>query len=173
MPTIEKKQIVEAIETKARQANAVVVTSLFGLKTTEINELRKKLRPLNSEYCIVKNSLTRIAFKNAGMEQLASALQGPSAIVIERGDPLVATKVIVEFAKTHENIKIRGGFFDGKIISDKEVVKIASLPPKEVLLSTLLATLNSPLVNLVSVLQAPMRDLVNTLDAISKKSTDK
>ena len=77
-----------------------------------------------------------------------------------------------EFAKTHENLKINGGIFDGKVLTAQELKVIASLPPREVLLATLLGTLQAPMVNLVSVLQAPMRDLVGVLDQIAKKAPE-
>ena len=173
MPTAEKKQVVEQFEKRAREAKAIVVTSFVGLKTVEFNELRAKLRPLKGEYAVVKNSLTRLALKNAGFEDLAKVLEGPSAIVIEKGDPVSTTKAIFDFAKTHENIKIRGGIFDGKVVTDKQLKAIASLPSREVLLATLLGTLQAPAVSLVSVLQAASRDLVNVLDAFAKKSPQK
>jgi large subunit ribosomal protein L10 len=170
MPTTEKKQTVEELEKQARESKGLVVTAFKGLKTVEANELRQKLRPLQSEYRVVKNSLTRIALKNAGLEALAGMLQGPSAVVIERGDPLAAIKVLFEFAKSHECVKVSGGYLDGKVLDRQQLKAIASLPSREVLLAKLLGTLQAPMVNLVSVLQAPVRDLVGVLDQISKKA---
>jgi large subunit ribosomal protein L10 len=173
MPTKQKTTIVEQFEKEARESKGLIVTSFKSLKTVEFNEMRSKLRPLKSEYRVVKNSLTRIALKNAGLAQLAEMFQGPTALVIERGDPIAATKAVFEFAKTHENLKINGGFFDGKVVSGSELKAIAALPSRDVLLAILLGTLQAPLVNLVSVLQAPVRDLVNVLDALSKKEEKK
>jgi len=170
MPTEQKKKTIAEFEKQAKEAKGLVLTGFKGLKTVEFNEMRLKLRPLQSEYHVVKNSLTRIALKNAGMEALANALEGPSAVVIERGDPLAAIKTVFEFAKTHENVKIQGGFFEGKVLNAAELKAIASLPSREVLLAKLLGTLQAPMVNLVSVLQAPMRDLVGVLDQIAKKT---
>jgi len=172
MPTEQKINAIKDFEKEARECKGLIVTSFKGLKTVEFNEMRQKIRNFKSEYRVVKNSLTRIALKNAGMEELAKALQGPSAIVIERGDALATIKAVFEFAKTHENIKVSGGYFDGKVLTDKELKAIASLPTREVLLSMLLGTLQAPMVNLVSVLQAPMRDLVGVLDQIAKKSPE-
>src|SRR5690349_7394420 len=121
MPTAEKKKVVEKLTDEVRQSTGLVFTVFKGLKTTEINDFRHKLRPLKGTYKIVKNSLTRIALKNAGMDKLAEALQGPSAIVIERGDPIATAKAAFEFAKTHEKFKISGGYFDGKVVTDKEL----------------------------------------------------
>src|SRR3954471_15808645 len=112
MPTAEKKQTVEALVKETKESKGVVVTGFKGLKTTEINDFRAKLRPLKGTYRIVKNSLTRIALKNAGMEGLADSLEGPSAVVIERGDPVATIKALFEFARTHENIKVSGGYLD-------------------------------------------------------------
>ena len=170
MPTAEKKKTVDALVKEAKESNGLVVTAFKGLKTTEINEFRLKLRPLKGSYKVVKNSLTRIALKNAGMDALAETLKGPSAIVIEKGDPVATIKAVFDFAKTHENIKVNAGFMDGKVFTSAELKAISTLPAKEVLIAQLLGTLQAPLVNLVSVLQAPMRDLVGVLDQIAKKA---
>jgi large subunit ribosomal protein L10 len=170
MPTAQKTKVVQNLEKQARESKGLIVTSFKSLKTVEFNEIRAKLRPHSSDYKVVKNSLTRLALKNAGMEQLADMLEGPTAIVIERGDAIAAMKAVFEFAKTHENLKIKGGVFEGKVLGAPELKAIASLPAREVLIAQLLGTLQAPMVNLVSVLQAPMRDLVGVLDQIAKKT---
>ena len=170
MPTESKKKTVEHLTQVAKESTGLLVTAFKGIKTTEINDFRAKLRPLKGEYRIVKNSLTRIALKNAGMEALAEAMQGPTAVVIERGDPIATIKAVFEFAKTHENIKVNAGYLDGKVLSGKDLKAIANLPSREVLIAQLLGTMQAPMVNLVSVLQAPMRDLVGVLDQIAKKA---
>ena len=172
MPTEQKTTAVQVLEKQAREAKGLLITSFKALKTVEFNEMRAKLRPLKGEYRVVKNSLTRIALKNAGMAELAEMLDGPTALVLESGDAIAATKAVFEFAKTHENLKINGGYFDGKVISAKDLKTIASLPSREVLLAKLLGTLQAPMVNLVSVLQAPMRDLVGVLDQVAKKAPE-
>lgn len=173
MPTQDKKQAVEQFEKEVREAKGLIVTSFKGLKTVEFNELRQKIRPLKSEYRVVKNSLTRIALKNAGFAGLADALKGSTAVVIEREDPISTIKAVFDFAKTHDNVKVQMGSLEGQVLSAQQMKAIASLPPKPVLLAQLLGTLQAPLVNLVSVLQAPIRDLVGVLDQIAKKSPPK
>jgi len=172
MPTEQKAKAVQELEKQAREAKGLIITSFKALKTVEFNEMRAKLRPLKGEYRVVKNSLTRIALKNAGMPELADMLDGPTAVVLESGDAIATTKAVFEFAKTHGNLKINGGFFDGKVISGKDLKAIASLPSREALLARLLGTLQAPMVNLVSVLQAPMRDLVGVLDQVAKKAPE-
>src|SRR5258708_4767799 len=114
MPTQEKKQLVEQFEKEARECKGLIITAYKGLKTTEFNEFRQKIRSLKSEYRVVKNSLTKMALKNAGLAELADALQGPSAVVIERGETIPVIKALFEFAKTHESVKVSGGYLDGK-----------------------------------------------------------
>jgi len=173
MPTTQKKEKVAEIQTEAQQSAGFIVTSFGGLKTVEINEIRLKIKPFKAEYRIVKNSLTKIALKNAGFEALANMLSGPSAVVIERGDTMGTLKAIFEFAKTHEALKVTGGCLEGKVLTGKELKAISTLPSREALIAQLLGVLQGPATNLVSVLQAPMRDLVTVLDAITKKSEQK
>jgi large subunit ribosomal protein L10 len=169
MPTQQKKSSVENLEKEARDCKGLLVTSFKALKTVEFNELRQKIRGFDSEYRVVKNSLTKIALKNAGMDALAESLDGPTAIVIERGDALATIKAVFDFVKAHENVKVNGGYFDGKVVSADQLKSIASLPSREVLIAQLLGTLQAPMVNLVSVLQAPVRDLASVLDQVAKK----
>lgn len=173
MPTVQNKETVSKFESQAKESVGIIVTSYGGLKTVEINEIRQKIRPFKAEYRIVKNSLTKIALKNAGFTQLADMLEGPSAVVIEKGDAIGALKAIYEFAKTHEALKINGGCLDGKVFNAKELKAVSTLPTREVLLAQLLGALQGPATNLVNVLQAPLRNLVNVLDAIAKKTDTK
>ena len=173
MPTAQKQKTVADFQDEAKVSLGLIVTSYGGLKTVELNEIRQKIRPHKAEYRIVKNSLTKIALKNAGFTQLADMMTGPSAIVIERGDSLLTLKAIFDFAKTHEALKVNGGIFDGKILNAAQLKAVSALPSRNVLLSILLGTLQAPATALVSVLQAPLRNLVTVLDAISKKSEQK
>lgn len=172
MPTPQKEQSVQDFQKEAKEAVALIVTTFKALKTTEFNEMRAKLRPLKSEYRVVKNSLTKIAFKNAGMEDLSKMVSGPSAVVIERGDAIAATKAVFEFAKSHENLQINGGFFDGKVVTTAQLKTIASLPSREVLLAQFLGTLQAPVANLVGAMQAPVQQLLSVLDQLSKKAPE-
>ena len=173
MPTTQKKDKVSEIQTQAQQSLGFIVTSYGGLKTVDINEFRLKIRPFKAEYRVVKNSLTKIALKNAGYEALGNMLSGPSAVVIERGDTVGTLKAIFEFAKTHEALKVMGGCLEGKVLTGKELKTLSSLPSREVLISQLLGVLQGPATNLVNVLQATTRNLVNVLDAVAKKSEQK
>src|SRR5258708_9090488 len=117
MPTEFKSKAVAEIEKQAKESKGLLLTSFKSLKTVEFNEVRAKLRPSKSEYRVVKNSLTKIALKNAGLEELANMLEGPTAIVLERGDPIAAMKIVFDYAKTHETLKINAGDFPSTLLN--------------------------------------------------------
>ena len=121
-------------------------------------ELRRKLREAGVEYTIVKNTLTRFAANEVGLSDLDPVLHGPSALATSTTDVVAPAKVLVEFAKENEQLEIKAGFVDGKVIDAAEVKVYASIPSKEVLISKMLGSL-----------QAPIGNLVRTLDAIAKK----
>jgi len=173
MRTTQKQKIVSDFQNESTSSVGLIITSYGGLKTTEINEMRQKIRPFTAEYRVVKNSLTKIALKNAGFTGLADMLSGPSAIVIEQGDALGTIKAVYDFAKTHVSLKINGGIFDGKIFDSKQLKALSALPSREALISQLLGVLEGPATALVSVLQAKTRELVSVLDAVSKKPDQK
>ncbi len=165
----EKEILVQGLTEKIKKNNGMVLTQYQGLTVAEISELRSQLRNLKCEYTVVKNTLGKIAAKNAGLEQFSEYFDGPTAIAIENGDIAAPARVIVNFAKSHSKLKITAGVLEKKIISEKDIKALAELPSKEVLLSVLLGTMKAPITNFVNVLQANIRNIVNVLDAIRKQ----
>lgn len=154
----EKKAIVSALVERLKNAQAGVIADYRGLSVAQDTELRKKLREAGVEYTIVKNTLTRFAANEAGLGELDPVLHGPSALATSETDVVAPAKVLVDFAKNNEQLEIKAGFVDGKVIDVAEVKVYASIPSKEVLISKMLGSL-----------QAPIGNLVRTLDAIAKK----
>lgn len=154
----EKKAIVSALVERLKNAQAGVIADYRGLSVAQDTELRKKLREAGVEYTIVKNTLTRFAANEAGLGELDPILHGPSALATSETDVVAPAKVLVDFAKNNEQLEIKAGFVDGKVIDVAEVKVYASIPSKEVLISKMLGSL-----------QAPIGNLVRTLDAIAKK----
>ncbi|MCX5781253.1 MAG: 50S ribosomal protein L10 [Elusimicrobia bacterium] len=165
----EKEILVQELTEKIKKNNGMVLTQYQGLTVAEISELRSQLRNLKCEYTVVKNTLSKIATKNAGLEKFSEYFDGPTAIAIENGDIVAPAKVIVNFAKRHNKLKIKAGVLEKKIISENEIRALAELPSKEVLLSILLGTMKAPITNFVNVLQANIRNLVYVLEAIRKQ----
>lgn len=153
-----KKAVVESLVERLKTAQAGVIADYRGLTVAQDTELRKKLREAGVEYTIVKNTLTRFAANEVGLSDLDPVLHGPSALATSSTDVVAPAKVLVEFAKNNEQLEIKAGFVDGKVIDAAEVKVYASIPSKEVLISKMLGSL-----------QAPIGNLVRTLDAIAKK----
>lgn len=153
-----KKAVVAALTERLKNAQAGVIADYRGLTVAQDTELRTKLREAGVEYTIVKNTLTRFAANEVGLEGLDPILHGPTALATSANDVVAPAKVLVDFAKNNEQLEIKAGFVDGKVISVDEVKVYASIPSKEVLIAKMLGSL-----------QAPIGNLVRTLDAIAKK----
>ncbi len=153
-----KKAVVAELVERLKGAQAGVLADYRGLTVAQDTELRAKLREAGVEYTIVKNTLTRFAANEVGLGELDPILHGPTALATSNDDVVAPAKVLVEFAKKNEQLEIKAGFVDGKVIDVNEVKVYASIPNKETLISKMMGSL-----------QAPIGNLVRTLDAIAKK----
>ena len=153
-----KKAVVAGLVERLQAAQAGVIADYRGLTVAQDTELRAKLREAGVEYTIVKNTLLNFAAKEVGLEELEPVLHGPTALATSSTDLVASAKVLVDFAKSNEQLEIKGGFVEGKVISIDEVKVYANIPSKEVLISKMMGSL-----------QAPVGNLVRALDAIAKK----
>ena len=149
-------------------STAVLLTEYRGLTVGELRELRNSIRQ-DAEYAVVKNTLTKIAAKNAGVEGLDDSLQGPSAIAFVHGDPVAVAKGLRTFAKAHPLLVIKGGYFDGKPLSAEEVGKLADLESREVLLAKLAGAMKASMSKAAALFQAPLSKTVRTVEALREK----
>jgi large subunit ribosomal protein L10 len=115
---------------------------------------------------VVKNTLTKIAAKDAGVEGLDGLLAGPSAIAFIKGDPVEAAKGLRDFAKAHPKLVIKGGYLDGKVLSAADVTKLADLESREVLLAKLAGAMNASLQQAVSLFAAPLSQAARAIEAL-------
>ena len=169
MPNKKNVEGVKALEEKLKASPNLVLTTYQGLTTPQLNDLRAKLKPLNSEYSVVKNTLTSIALKNIGLEEFAKFFTGPTAVAFQKGDPAALSKTIMEFAKTNEKLKIVAAYLDGKVLTDKEVKILATLPSREVLITKIAIMLNTPIQRMAAVLAAPIQKLAGVLKALEQQ----
>ena len=165
----EKELIVDDLSDKIKSTKGIVLTDYQGLTVAEISELRAKLRPLKCEYKVVKNTLSKLALKKAGITEFEKHLKGPTAVAIEKGDPVSISKVLVDFSKEHNKLKLKAGLLGGKILSIDDIKALAILPSREVLIAKLLGTMNAPITSFVRVLNAVPSSLVYVLEAIRKQ----
>ena len=153
----DKATAVAELTEDFRTANATVLTEYRGLSVGAMKQLRRALGA-DTKYSVVKNTLTKIAAKDAGVEIAPELLAGPSAVAFIKGDPIDAAKSLRDFQKENPLLVIKGGIFEGKNVSVAEIMKLADLESREVLLA-----------KLAGAMKATMANAIRTIDALRAK----
>lgn len=169
MARADKAESVAEITEHLRSASATVLTEYRGLTVAQLKELRRSLGE-GAHYAVVKNTLTRIAAKDAGVTGLDDLLTGPSALAFIKGDPVQAAKGLRDFAKANPLLVIKGGYMDGKLLSPAEVGKIADLESREVLLAKLAGAMKAKTSQAAALFQAPLSKVARTVEALRVKA---
>ena len=149
----DKTTAVAELAEDFRTANATVLTEYRGLSVTSMKELRRALGS-TTKYSVVKNTLTKIAAKDAGVEIADDLLTGPSAVAFIKGDPIDAAKSLRDFAKENPFLVIKGGFYEGKSVTPAEIMQLANLESREVLLAKLAGAMKGSLAKAARIFDA-------------------
>jgi large subunit ribosomal protein L10 len=165
----DKAAAVAELTDAFRSSSAAVLTEYRGLTVAQLKELRRSLAG-NATYAVVKNTLTKIAAREAGVETLEPLLEGPSAIAFVNGDPVEVAKSLRTFGREHPLLVVKGGVLDGRAITADEVKRLADLESREVLLAKLAGGLMAPAQQLVQVLAAPLAQFARLLGALEAKA---
>ncbi len=147
-----KKPIVDEISANIKDAQSVVLVDYRGLTVEQDTELRKKLREAGVTYKVYKNTFMNFAFKGTDFEALSEYLEGPSAIAIATEDATAPARVLAEFAKTADKLEIKAGVVEGTVYDANGMKTIASIPSRDVLISRLLGSMQSPITNFARVM---------------------
>ncbi len=147
----------------------LVVARLEKVSTKEVNALRNSLKPLESTFWVVKNNLGAMAFRDLGWPGLQETLKGTCAVATVRSEPTAVCRVLRNFSKEHEGFVLAGGILDGEPVLPQDLIGLAELPSREVLLALVAGVAQSPLRNLVFLLTAPMRSLAMVVEAVRQK----
>lgn len=171
--TPKKEAIVKELKDQMTSSKGVVITSYRGLTVANDTKLRRALREAGVHYHVVKNTMMRIAAKDAGLDELAEHLEGTTAMAYSE-DAVAPAKVICDFIKKNKldeaNIlSVKVGLVEGKVIDEKEVKALASLPSREELIAKMLGSMNAPITNTVGVLSGVIRNFVYALEAVRAK----
>lgn len=154
MAKVELKQpIVAEISEVIKDAQSVVLVDYRGLTVEEDTALRKQLREAGVNYKVYKNTLMNFAFKGTDFEALAPYLNGPSAIAVSTEDATAPARVLAEFAKKAKNLEIKAGVVEGTLYDAKGMQAVAEIPSRDVLISKLLGSLQSPITNFARVIK--------------------
>lgn len=169
MDRAKKSEVIEKLHEKLQRSTTAVVTDFKGLKVSEVTELRDALAAEQVEYQVVKNTLMRLASLDTNAVVLESHLKGTCAIAIGYKDPTVPARVLRNFGKTNDKLKIKAGVLGKRLLSADQVAALADMPSREVLLGKLLGTLNAVPTGLVTVLSGVPRAFVGVLAAIQRE----
>ncbi|MBL7115771.1 MAG: 50S ribosomal protein L10 [Kiritimatiellae bacterium] len=169
---LEKKAIIDEVKGIMDSHEFALMVDYQGLSVETLAELRGKLRDSGAEMLVTKNRFAAIAARELDISDLDKILQGPTAIVSGDGDVTQVAKLLKQFAKEHEVFALKGGTMDRGSLSAEDVDALASIPPREVMLSRFVGTVAAPMSGLVGVMQQKLSTLVYVLKAVEDKKTN-
>ena len=164
----EKAAAIAELTEKFRNSGAAVLTEYRGLTVAQLTTLRTNIRE-HATYTVVKNTLTEIAAKEAGVTAFDGQFSGPSAIAFITGDPVGAAKGLRDFAKANPLLVIKAGVLDGKALTPAEIFKLADLESREVLLAKLAGAMKGSLNKAAYLFVAPLSQTARVVDALRQK----
>ncbi len=150
-------------------SKAVILTEYVGVSMTQIDDLRRKVREAGGEFHIIKNTLGKVAFEKAGMAVPEKLLEGSTAAVFAFKDAAAMAKMVTDYARTSEFVKVKGGYLDRKAITAEDVKALAELPPLPVMRAQLLGMISAPASKLVRTLAEPARQVASVFRAYADK----
>lgn len=163
----KKEQVVAELTERLKEAQTLLVADYRGLSVSELDGLRTKMLEHGARFSVVKNTLTRRAAEQAGMDALLALLEGPTAIAFLEadGDPVAVSKALMDAARETRVLEIRGGLLEGRPIGESEISDLSKLPPVEVLRGQVLGAILAPLHAIAGLVNAPLQNLYGLLDA--------
>jgi large subunit ribosomal protein L10 len=166
----EKAQNIDMLHQEFTKASIGILTDYRGLKTPEVNGLRRKLQESGGDYKVVKNTLAVKALEKLNHPEMKTIFIGPIAVAIGRGEVQDTAKVFTDYVRTSKiSLTVKGGFMGEKLLTSSDITALATLPPKSVLVAQIIGGMKSPLYSFVGVLAAPMRNLQGVLQARIKQ----
>ena len=169
LSTVFKDASEKRIRDSYQHAGALFVVKYSKLSGPDLNALRKSLRAIESEMFVVRNAIARRAIKDVCPDGLTKLIEGPCGFVFSKKEPVETSKVLFNFTKDHENLKLEGGLLQDRMITAKDIEALAKLPSRHVLLTQTAIALKSPITGLVMVLKGNLRKLVFCLEQIKNK----
>ena len=163
-----KKNIVKNLKDAFENSEGVIVTHYLGLDSTELTELRNRVKQAGSKFCVTKNSLAKLASKSTHYEDLNSFFSGPVALVFSN-DPIAGIKVVKKFSDENEKLKFVSASFDSKIIENKEFEALAKLPSLEEIRAKIVGCITAPHQQLINILNGVGTEIVGVVENYSKK----
>jgi large subunit ribosomal protein L10 len=164
-----KNELVSSYTEWTNKSEGLILTEYTGLTMKQIDDLRGRIREAGGEFHIVKNTLAKVALQNAGIQVDDEMFSGSTAIVFAFKDAPALVKIINDYGRTVDIVKIKGGYLDRKLINADQTRSLAELPPLSILRAQLLGALVAPASKLVRTLNEPARSLAGVLKAYAEK----
>jgi large subunit ribosomal protein L10 len=166
----EKEAVVSEIAAKLSASEAALLTEYRGLTVGQMAEVRNALRDVEAEYKVYKNTLTRLAVREVGQEELVDHLEGPTAIAFCRGDAVAAAKAIDDAVRKYPVLSVKGGVLSGRVMGADQARALARIEPREVQLGKIAMMVNTPVQQTANVLAGLLRDLGSMLVQVMSKA---
>ena len=168
----KKKEITKELHEKFLRSKVIVVTDYKGLDVPTISDLRRRLRDVEVEYKVVKNSLLRRAAEKTDAALIRDCFTGPNAVALSYDDPVAPAKVLTKFSKEHKKLEIKTGGMGGKVLDVNASKALSALPSREALLGQLLSVFNGVPTAFVRVLSAIPVQFLNILQALAEQKKE-
>jgi large subunit ribosomal protein L10 len=172
MPTEKKREMVAFLHEQLSKSQLVILTDYRGLNMAALTGLRRGLEKAGARYHVVKNTLLRLALRQARIEGLEPYLEGPTAVAFAYGDPVAVARALVAQQAEHPVLQIKGGWMPGQVLSPEQVQFLTTLPPRPALLGQFLGAVQGPLASLAGGLSELLRQLVYLLQQRSEQATE-
>jgi len=159
------------IKNQLKEAKGFFVVRYSGVSSPDLCSLRQSLKQISAKLFVAKNSVARRALTTLGIEPIIKAIQGPCGLIFARDEAVNASKVLYNFTKDHEQLKLEAGLLGDKVLETKDIVSLAKLPSRDILRAQVVGILKSPINGLVKTLSNTLKKLVVCLDQIKTKKT--
>lgn len=166
---VYREQLIGEIKDKIENSNSTFLLSYTKLSGPKLNDLRRDLKKAGAKMFVARNSLASVALKELKQDEIVSKVGGQTAFIWSSSDTVEVSKVLVKFTKDSENIALRVGLFEGRILEKDDIKRLSELPSKQVLQSMLLGTMVAPVTRLLGAMNAKSRDLLSILKQLSEK----
>jgi len=160
---IQKKKIIEDLREKIERQKIMFFVNIMGLKVKELFDLRKKLKNIDTQLLVAKKTLVNLVLKEKRLEIDLKKMEGEIALVIGYSDIILPAKTIWQFSEEYPNLKILAGILDHNFISAEKIIELAKLPTKKELLTKIVGSIKTPIINFVNVLAGNIKGLINVL----------
>ena len=171
MPTPQKEQILQVTQERITDVRGLYLADFSGLTVERMTKLRRQCREQGIQFHVVKNTLLRRALNARGITELDSFLVGNTGVVFSPSNEMAPAKVLADFAKENEKLKVKAAVVDGRLYEAKAIARLATLPSREVLLSQVLSTFIAPMTQFLAAVNAALATPANMADALHREKS--